>query len=277
MTITISAKSAAVKAYYEKRKALESQKVTHEMAVREAFKSLLEDAAKAAKWTLVVEQKVEGLKKVVRPDGTLRDSVNLPRGYWEAKDTRDDLNAEIVKKFERGYPKNNIIFEDTRQAILYQSGERVGEYDLSEAEDVATLLTRFLNYTQPNIAGFEQAVARFRIDMPELGKGLREKIGEAHKRNKRFQAAFGEFYELCKNALNPNISTDAVDEMLIQHLLTERLMRTVFDNPDFSRRNAIAAEVEKVIDALTSQNFSRREFLGQLDYLYEAIENAAKT
>ncbi|MGV2437909.1 MAG UNVERIFIED_CONTAM: hypothetical protein LVT10_26010 [Anaerolineae bacterium] len=35
--------------------------------------------------------------------------------------------------------------------------------------------------------------------------------------------------ELCKSALNPNIHPDAVDEMLIQHLLTERLIRTLFD------------------------------------------------
>ena len=39
----------------------------------------------------------------------------------------------------------------------------------------------------------------------------------------------------------------AVDEMLIQHLLTERLIRKIFDNPDFMQRNVIAAEVEKVI------------------------------
>jgi len=38
--------------------------------------------------------------------------------------------------------------------------------------------------------------------------------------------------ELCRSALNPNIRVAAVDEMLVQHLLTERLFRTVFDNYD---------------------------------------------
>ena len=47
--------------------------------------------------------------------------------------------------------------------------------------------------------------------------------------------------------------------MLVQHLLTERLFRKIFDNPDFIRRNVIAAEVEKVIDALVSQSFNRDE------------------
>jgi hypothetical protein len=40
------------------------------------------------------------------------------------------------------------------------------------------------------------------------------------------------------------LSRSAVDEMLIQHILTERLIREIFDNPDFVRRNVIAAEVE---------------------------------
>src|SRR5262249_39827534 len=78
-----------------------------------------------------------------------------------------------------------------------------------------------------------------------------------------------------KTSLNPNISRAAVDEMLIQHLLTERLIRRIFDNPEFTRRNVIAAEIEKVIDALVSQSFSREEYLRQLDTYYQAIESAA--
>ena len=65
--------------------------------------------------------------------------------------------------------------------------------------------------------------------------------------------------------------------MLVQHLLTERLIRTIFDNAAFTRRNVIAAEVEKVIDALVSRSFDRHEFLKSLDRFYLAIESAAAT
>ena len=65
--------------------------------------------------------------------------------------------------------------------------------------------------------------------------------------------------------------------MLVQHLLTERLFRTIFDNPEFIQRNAIAREVEHVIDALVSKSFSRTEYLKSLDSFYVAIENAART
>ena len=65
--------------------------------------------------------------------------------------------------------------------------------------------------------------------------------------------------------------------MLIQHLLTERIFRTVFDNPDFTRRNIIAHEIENVIDVLTERTLNRSEFLRPLEPFYAAIEQTAST
>ncbi|HVO63258.1 MAG TPA: type ISP restriction/modification enzyme [Terriglobales bacterium] len=64
--------------------------------------------------------------------------------------------------------------------------------------------------------------------------------------------------------------------MLVQHLLTERIFRTIFHNPDFTRRNVVAQEIEKVIAALTSRSFNRDEFLNKLDRFYKAIEYSAE-
>ena len=65
--------------------------------------------------------------------------------------------------------------------------------------------------------------------------------------------------------------------MLIQHLLTERIFRTVFSNSEFTRRNVIAREIETVITALMSHAFSREDFLHSLDPFYVAIERTAAT
>jgi predicted helicase len=83
---------------------------------------------------------------------------------------------------------------------------------------------------------------------------------ELAKKNKKFIDAFATFLQLCRQSINPNLSESAVEEMLIQHLLTERIFRSVFNNPDFAQRNIIAAEIEKVINALTSKSFSRAHF-----------------
>ena len=47
----------------------------------------------------------------------------MARGYWEAKSiVEDDLDVEIQKRgFNRGYPRDNIIFEDSKTAVLIQN------------------------------------------------------------------------------------------------------------------------------------------------------------
>ena len=54
-------------------------------------------------WTLIPELPLDAGGRQIRPDGTFRDEFTIERGYWEAKDTDDDLEAEIKKKIKRGY------------------------------------------------------------------------------------------------------------------------------------------------------------------------------
>ena len=59
------------------------------------------------------------MKARVVPDGTILHAIRVPLGYWEAKDTDDDLDEEIEKKRRKGYPTDNIVFEDSRTAVLW--------------------------------------------------------------------------------------------------------------------------------------------------------------
>ena len=273
---TITADHPTVQQYYSLLKDFQNQRVKHEGAVSTAFENLLTQLAKPRGWIFIPLLSIKTGKRVV-PDGTIRDGNGLPRGYWEAKDTDDDLDEEIRKKKAKGYPLTNIIFEDTRVGVLYQSKQEVMRADLTDSAQLVRLLQQFFSYIEPDVEGFEQAVDEFKDRVPELAKGLLHKIKEAHKSNKKFIAAFQSFFGLCQNAIDPKISEETVEEMLVQHLLTERLFRTIFDNPEFVQRNAIAREVEQVIDALVSKSFSRTDYLKSLDSFYVAIENAART
>ena len=278
MASKIKAESAAIRQYVEALKVYAEHDATHEGATETAFLNLLAATAKSHGWTLIPKKRKAISKKVnIYPDGTLQDVFKLARGYWEAKDTDDDLDAEIQKKIDKKYPLTNTIFEDTRRAVLFQNAKECQRFDLQKPADVADLLNRFYDYTEPDYLGFDEAIAEFKVRMPELGGGLAATIAEAHKKNKKFQTAFDAFFELCQTALNPDIRQETVDEMLVQHLLTERLFRTIFKDDEFTRRNVIAAEVEKVIDALVSGSFSKAEFMKRLDRFYIAIEQAAET
>jgi hypothetical protein len=158
----------AIDTYYAALSTYQSQGVTHEQATRLAFSTLLDTISKTVGWTLVLEQALSNRK---RPDGTLQDSFKIPRGYWEAKDIQDDLDAEIRKKIERKYPLTNTIFEDTRRAVLYQNSRPVFEADLTQRSQLVALLTSFFSYTGEQIEEFHAAVAEFKERIPELARG----------------------------------------------------------------------------------------------------------
>ncbi|PJF31254.1 MAG: hypothetical protein CUN51_05150 [Candidatus Thermofonsia Clade 1 bacterium] len=246
---------------------------THETHTCEAFIALLQHIAKDRGWQLIRER---ALPNGRRPDVTFEQNA-IPRGYYEAKDSSDDLDREIARKFEQGYPKFNILFEDTRQAVLYQNNTRIDPVSLApeNALGLARLLQTFFEYSAPDIERYDDALARFRDNVTALASSLRNVIASAHERQPAFQAAYQRFHQICQTAIDPAIRPEQIDEMLIQHLMTERLIRNLFNNPDFSRRNVIAAAIEEVIAALTSPAFSRDEYLRELNTYYQAIEAAA--
>src|SRR5713226_3314318 len=94
----------AIQRYYQALQTYSEQRVTHEGALETAFQRLLADTAPTHGWTLLPKLKLQVKGKNIFPDGTLRDFFNLRRGFWEAKDTHDDLAVEMSKKIEKGYP-----------------------------------------------------------------------------------------------------------------------------------------------------------------------------
>ncbi len=265
----------AIKDYYAVLEGLRDAGAKRETELRAAFQEMLGKLARQRGWTFMPERPITRDGKRVVPDGTLLDE-GVPLGHWEAKDGDDKLAIEAQKKIEKGYPTDNIIFEDTHQAIHFQNGIELKTKNLYDPADLCLLLNQFFSYQKPVHLSFKQALAKFREDVPVLAQHLQDALKKAHAENAGFKKAFGDFFDLCKSSLNPSITQGTVDEMLVQHLLTERIFRKVFHQEDFTRRNVIANEVEKVIDALKAQEFDRSKFLKGLDYFYKAIEAQAE-
>ena len=268
-----------VKSYYETLGNYGQLSIDHEMAVRSAFQNLLAGCGQKFHWTLVPEYSFSRPKQnPIRIDGALLDTFKLPRGYWEAKDEHDDLDKEIRAKLDKGYPRNNIIFQAPERAVLYQHGVRQGlNEDIRDGGNLVELLKVFFGYREPHYEEWDAAVADFKGYIPQIAAAVKEKIENQRRTNPAFVQRFDAFYELCRQSINPNLSVEAVETMLIQHLLTERIFRRIFDNADFTRRNVIAVEIEQIIDSMTAREFSRDSFLKDLDRFYKAIELAAES
>jgi len=241
------------------------------------FATLLEYCVKTVGYSLNQQHTTKIGKRTLRFDGAILNQFNLPYGVWEAKDSADSLPKEIQKKFADGYPNRNTLFQSPDEAILYQNGKVVMTADLTKPQDLIDILNAFFSYTDPVYDQWEQAVAEFKTRVPQIAQKLDDIIEKEYQKRRDYTRAFDTFHDLCRVAINPNLSKDAVEEMLIQHILTERIFRKVFNNDKFTSQNIIAKEIEKVVDALTRSAWNREDFLGDLNHFYGAIETTAST
>lgn len=276
--VNIKTTHKPIKTYYAELDKYTQLGAENEGTVRTAFQNLLQHYCGKSNLTLLCEKtKYIAENRRITPDGEVVDSYGIPHGYWEAKDTQDDLHTEASKKFAAGYPSKNIVLQSPTHALLYQHDALQLDLDLTDPRNLVQVLESFFAYQAENISAWHAAVAEFKEMVPDLGKQLAELIENERQNNSHFHEAFSKFHQQCQASINPNLSIPAVEEMLIQHLLTERLFRTVFDNPDFTRRNIIAREIENVIDVLTERSLNRTEFLRPLERFYTTIEKTANT
>ncbi|MET4033425.1 MULTISPECIES: hypothetical protein [unclassified Bradyrhizobium] len=148
---------------------------TRESVVREAFKDLLKQWGRQQNLVFIAEHEhITPAKDRCYVDGALLHEIRVPFGYWEAKDTDDKLDEEIEKKKRKGYPQDNIIFEDSSQAVLIQNRQEVIRCEMLDAPRLEKLLSLFFSYERKEIAAFRQAVEQFKVDLPSVPRGLRE-------------------------------------------------------------------------------------------------------
>jgi predicted helicase len=290
----------------------ELEKIIHyggskkETAIRNAFYYLLNEYAHTKDLMLIAEISTKNKQgKIITPDGTLKDNIRNDWGYWESKDESDDINEEIRKKFDKGYPSDNILFEDSHTAVLYQHGEEVMRRNMQDEEELHKILTLFLSYERPEVHDFREAIERFKEDIPKVTLAIRNIIdlqygsslrGGTTKQsadsttdtqqiaspptssrndgNVAFIAASASFLEMAKASINPDISADDVKEMMIQHILSADIFNTIFDEPHFHQENNIARELNKVIDTFFNGQV-RRQTLGQIKHYYDTINARA--
>ena len=246
----------------------------NEQSLRNAFYQLLESYARTQSLELIAELEYRVGNVIVRPDGTLKDALRQDRGYWESKDQFDNLYREVEKKFEKGYPNTNVLFDDTKQVLLYQNGQEVGLAVVEDAETLNALLSQFVSYEPPSVRTFRDAIEKFKLDIPDLLGELRKVIEDQASTNSDFIAQRNRLLELTQKAINPHLGLEDVREMVIQHILTEGIFTSIFNDSHFHRENNIAQELYKVTETFFTGTL-RRNALLKIEPYYNVIKAAA--
>ncbi len=244
-----------------------------ELNIRPAFQNCLAAYCREHRERLALVPELRAVNNVI-PDGTVKDTLRMARGYWEAKDSHDDLDSEIVRKFNSGYPRDNIIFEDSQTAVLIQNREEAMRADMSRPGELHRLIRRFLDYELPQIEEFRQAQSQFKNDLPTVLANLRETIEEAENRNADYRAAANDFLELCRETISPNVSAEDVREMLLQHILTRDIFLRVFAEDQFHTENNVARRLDTLEQTFFTGDL-RRQAIDRLRAYYGAIGRAA--
>ena len=263
-----------IDSYYEHlRELIEFGGATNEENIRPAFQNCLVAycGEHSERFVLVPELRSDRSNK---PDGTIRDSLRMTRGLWEAKDTHDDLDREIRNKLGQGYSGDNILFENSRTAVLVQGDQEVLRTDMANAAALDELIRRFLNYELPEIQEFRDARQQFKTDLPDVLEKLRETIVDAEASNPSYQEGTRIFLELCHQSISPNVTNDNVREMLIQHILTKDIFLRVFGEDQFHRENNVARQLDALEGTFFTGNV-RRQAIDRLRAYYGAIGRAA--
>jgi predicted helicase len=250
-----------------------------ETAVRNEFYQLINQYCEKKNLILVPELDIK-LKtgKTITPDGTVKNALRLDFGYWESK-ANVNLEQEIEDKIRKGYPLTNIIFEDSKQIILYQDGQRQSVADMRKADDLHKTLNEFIGFEPREVSNFNQAITHFKQDIPEIVKGLREMIANQEIAPKSpegtsFLSNRKAFLDLCRESINPNITVEDVNEMLIQHILTEEIFLAIFSDAQFLRENNIARELYKMEETFFTGK-TKYDTLQGIKHYYDAIKAAA--
>jgi predicted helicase len=248
---------------------------SREGVVSEAFKTLLKDWGKSRDLIFIPQYEYQTLQKTrVVPDGALVHSLRVPLGYWEAKDEEDKLDDEIEKKFRKGYPQDNIIFEDSHEAVLIQDKQQVMRCGVEDPAQLQKLLELFFAYEREEIADFRKAVEQFKADLPAVLGALRDMIERAETDNDQFRKAALRFLKQAQDTINPSVTAADVREMLIQHILTEEIFSQVFDDSNFHRQNNVAKELYALENTFFTGKVKHDTLAGLRPY-YAAIKSAA--
>lgn len=235
----------------------------------------MNDYAHKHNFEVVREVYCHGTKgRKVRPDGILKNLWGLDVGYWESKDEKDDIDAEIDAKLKKGYPTSNILYEDSSTAILFQYGEEVSRIDMRKADELNSILTKFVAFKNTEVLKFEEAIENFKTDIPHIVETLRKRIDEAREDNKTYKNARNKFLKLCQAEINPDITLADIREMMIQHIVTADIFNKIFDDAAFHEHNTIARELEALIKTLFTYT-DRRNLLAAIEHYYETINSAA--
>lgn len=263
-----------INTYFEKIKNLNKQgRLFKEKDTERLFVNLLESVAHSKNLYLRSDYQYFDYGKNIKPDATIFTLIGIPFGLYEAKDHRTNLNREIEAKIISGYPLYNIIFENSKQMILYQNNKLVLDIDPNNKKDILNLLENFFSYESKEFSEFNKSLIEFKTNIPSLVENIRS-IFDKSKLSKIDEEKLESFRDYCKITINPAIKTEDIREMIVQHLLTVDIFNMIYQEFDFIKYNELAKQLDQLVSTFFDIT-AKRNLLNKVHSFYENVRRNA--
>ncbi|EAY31358.1 hypothetical protein [Microscilla marina] len=125
-----------IRRYYQE---LEQASNYGEAALQVPFQNLLYDYAKEYGLKL-------HLTRLAPPTDAPPNPLHKITGQWESISLFADLSHEVNQRMMAGYPRQNILFENTHTALLVQNGQKVAYIDMNDWKKLHQLLLKFVQF-----------------------------------------------------------------------------------------------------------------------------------
>ena len=258
----------------ELKKIIEFGGSLNETAIRRCFIDLVNSFAEDKNLKLVEELEYKTPQgTTIYPDATLKDRFRLSYGYYEAKDPKDNLDKEIEDKIRRHYPLVNTIFENSITAVLYQNGAEAIRADMSCDKQLQQMLKSFIEFERQEIYQFHAAIKQFKTDLPNLALWCKNEI-DSSQTNSEFVAKTNCFLEQCKKEINPDFAYEDIREILVQHIITDKLFTAVLNEVEFFKENNIARSIDDIARTFFTRD-KRKQFEDKNKHFYNIISITA--
>jgi len=140
---------------------------------------------------------------------------------------------------------------------------------MSDDRQLNQLLNAFVNFERQEIYQFHAAIDQFKIDLPNLVLWCRDEI-DAAKSNIDFINKTTSFLEQCQKEINPDFTYEDIREILIQHMITDRLFTSVLNETEFFKENNIARSIDEIVRTFFNRE-KRKQFEEKNKHFYNTI------
>jgi predicted helicase len=246
----------AINQYYKAIQELKLLGETKETSTRDAFHDLIKNII-PSHYKVISEKTSRGEDKgnIIYYDLIFGHVGGSPVGFLEDKDSKDHLDKEIQEKRNKGYSFRNILFQDGKKAVLFQTlqGQEASiNVNIDDTQNFAPLLESFINYKDPDIVEFVNSYEQFKVAVPHLAGEIHEMIEEQYNSNSLFFREVNTFYRSLQETIGGSVTLSDVKEIIVQHIMTRDLFQTILQS-SFNKFNSISKLIETIINSLGRQ------------------------